>query len=395
MRRFNSALILGLLLCIMVSPLTVMGAPTRQDVIITFSVGCINDSGGAVLHPGATTPTVSNTFAIANVLNITDAWFIADALLPDRILKENMTAWIEELQVTSPVNSPDYGGFLASANSENSTLSASYFAIQALDRLNETDSINSAILFDFIVRLQRTNATLYPDTVGGFSDKNGTIVTVAATYFAIQILEIFGELNQINTTLAIAWINSSQSLQDVASPSYGGFVNGRNSSTADLQTTFMALKSLEILDALDTINQTAVIDYILPHYRENANYPQYYGGFGLTPDTQAATHWATYYAVAALHILGAENQLSTDSIAAWILSTQTTDGGFADETDAVGFAPQTNLAVSTLVLLDQLQLLLVPIGIDLFVFPWWIVGIVAIIAIIVVFVIFARRAEWF
>ncbi len=379
----------------MVSPLAVMAAPTRQDVVVTFSVTCIHGSGGAVLHPGAASPTVSNTFAIANVLNMTDAWLVADLLLPDRILKENMTAWIEELQVTSPVNSLDYGGFLASAITENSTLSASYFAIQALDKLNETDAIDSAILFDFIVRLQRTNVTEYPDTVGGFSDKNGTSVTVAATYFAIQMLEIYDELSRINTTLAIAWINSSQSLQSVASPSYGGFVNGRNSSTADLQTTFMALKSLEILGALGTINQTAVINYILPHYRENANYPQYYGGFSLTPDTQAATHWATYYAVAALHTIGAEDQLSTDSIAAWILSTQTADGGFADEAGAIGFAPQTNLAISTLALLDQLQTLQVPIGADLYIFPWWIVGIVVIIVIIVLFVIFARRAEWF
>jgi prenyltransferase beta subunit len=378
----------------MASPIAVMAAPTKRDVIIGFSINCLDASGGAVLHPGATLPTVSNTFSIANVLNTTEAWIDADFLLPFTVLKENVSEWVQDLQVTE-VSDPGYGGFLANSQATNATLTASGFAVETLNMVNGTLEINSTILVDLIVSLQRTNATDYPDTLGGFADTIDSTATVAATYFAIQILEIYGELGQINSTLAIAWLNSSQILDPPSSPSFGGFTNGPNSSTADLQTTFMAVRSLEILGSLSIIDQTAVINYILPHYREDINYPQYYGGFGLTPDDPVATHLATYYSIAALQILGADDQLSAEDITSWILSTLTLDGGFADSSQQTGFAPQTNFAVSSLAALNQLETLLLPFSADLFVFPWWMVGIVLIVLIVVIFVIVARRADWF
>jgi prenyltransferase beta subunit len=378
----------------MASPIAVMAAPTKRDVIIGFSINCLDASGGAVLHPGATLPTVSNTFSIANVFNTTEAWIDADFLLPFTVLKENVSEWVQDLQVTE-VSDPGYGGFLANSQATNATLTASGFAVETLNMVNGTLEINSTILVDLIVSLQRTNATDYPDTLGGFADTIDSTATVAATYFAIQILEIYGELGQINSTLAIAWLNSSQILDPPSSPSFGGFTNGPNSSTADLQTTFMAVRSLEILGSLSIIDQTAVINYILPHYREDINYPQYYGGFGLTPDDPVATHLATYYSIAALQILGADDQLSAEDITSWILSTQTLDGGFADSSQQTGFAPQTNFAVSSLAALNQLETLLLPFSADLFVFPWWMVGIVLIVLIVVIFVIVARRADWF
>lgn len=371
-----------------------MAAPTKRDVIIGFSINCFDVSGGAVLHPGATLPTVSNTFSIANVFNTTEAWIDADFLLPLIVLKDNMSEWVQDLQVIEASN-PGYGGFLANSQATNATLTASGFAVETLNMVNGTLEINSTILVDFIVSLQRTNATEYPDTLGGFADTMDSTATVAATFFAIQILEIYGELGQINSSLAIAWLNSSQILDPPYSPSYGGFTNGRNSSTADLQTTFMAVRSLEILGSLSIIDQTAVINYFLPHYREDINYPQYYGGFGLTPDDPVATHLATYYSIAALQILGADDQLSAEDITSWILSTQTLDGGFADSSQQTGFAPQTNFGVSSLAALDQLETLLLPFSADLFVFPWWMVGIVLIVLIVVIFVIVARRADWF
>ena len=371
-----------------------MAAPTKRDVIVGFSVTCIDASGGAVLHPGATSPTVSHTFDIANVLNTTDAWINADLLLPFTVLKENISAWVQDLQVTE-VSEPGYGGFLASSHANNATLTASSYAVNTLNMVNGTTEINSTILIDFIVSLQRTNATEYPDTLGGFADTMNSTATVSATFFALQILNIYDELSQINSSLAITWLNSSQILDPPATPSYGGFTNSWNSSLADLQTTFMALGSLEILGSLSIIDQTAAINYILPHYRDDNNYPEYYGGFGLTPDHPVATHLATYYSIAALQTLGADDQLSVEDITSWILSTQTLDGGFADTPQQTGFAPQTNFAVSSLAALDQLETLLLPVSADIYVFPWWIVGIVVIVLIIVIFVIVARRSDWF
>ncbi len=380
----------------MASPMTAMAAPTRQDAIVIFSVSCLDHSGGAVQHPGATVPTMSNTFAIANILDTLDAWIGADLLLPDRLLIENMTAWVGSLFINETDTDPNYGGFLPYSSYPNATLTASAFAVQALERLNRTQSIDSTILVNFTIDLQRTNATLYPDTVGGFTENiQINTATVSATFAAIQILEIYNAISQMNTSLAVSWLNSSQLLSNPASPSYGGFANGRNSTNADLQTTYMALQSLEILGALSTINQTAAIEYILLHYREDTNYPQFFGGFSNTPDNPVATHLATFYAVAGLQILDASSQITAEDVTGWVLSTQTLDGGFADIAGASGFASQSNFAVSTLALLDQLDTLLVPIGPDLFIFPWWIVAIAVVVIILVLCIIIARRAEWF
>ena len=380
----------------MASPLTALAAPTRQDVIITFSVTCFDAAGGAVQHPGATVPTMSNTYSVSNVLNNLDGWIGADLFMPDRILIDNITAWIGGLFVNDTTNDPNYGGFLPHASALNATMTASGFAAQTLDLLNRTESIDSTNLIAFAVNLQRTNATLFPDTVGGFIETNQTSeATVSATYFAIQILDVYAAIPQMNTSLAVGWLNSSQLLAEPSSASYGGFANGRNTTIADLQTTYMALRSLEILGALSSIDETAAINYILSHYQNDLNYPQFYGGFSNTPDNPVATHFATFYSVASLFILNADDQLTTDDIATWVLSTQTRDGGFADVTGPTGFAPQTNLAVSTLVLLDQLPLLLLPVGPELFVFPWWIVGIAVVVILIVLCIIIARRSDWF
>ena len=386
-----------MLILVMVSPLSALAASSRQDLIVLYSIDSIDDSGGGLLHPGATTtgPTTSNTFAIANIFDTMDVWEGADLLLPDRILKENMTAWIELLQI-SDTGAIDYGGFLVKPDAENATLMGSFYAVQALTAMDTTEDINEPSLYDFIISLQRTNATEYPDTVGGFADRAyNSSATVAATYYALETLNTYNQLALVNQTLAIGWLNSSQLLASPSSPSYGGFANGRLSLTADLQTTFMALRSLELLGNLAIINQTAAIQYILPHYCSDANYPQYIGGFSTTPDDPAATHWATCYAVAALQILGADSQLNSDAIITWVLNTQNTDGGFADTPGASSFIPQTNLAVSTLAHLDAVARLQEPFGNDPYIFPWWIIGIVIIIIVIVLFIYIARRAEWF
>lgn len=400
MRRLTGALVLSLFILVMLSPITAMGALTRQQAVIGFSVTCFDASGGATLQPGIQPPTQSNTFAITNTIDILDGWAEADLQLPDRVLKENITRWVGALQNTTPAtNNPNYGGFLGYPDAEQATLAGTYFAIQTLTIINETSTVDYDIAFNFTITLQRLNASIYPDTVGGFANTNDSVATVAATFYALEILSTprgFPELSRINSTLAISWLNSCQVLINPNLPSYGGFVNGRNTSTPDLQSTYMAIRGLHILNGLTAINQSAALEYILSHHNQDTNYPQYFGGFGNTPDDFVSTHWATFYAVAALQLLGwTGDNVIVSQITDWIISTQTTDGGFADSHDLSGFAPQTNLAISTLQLLNQLDILQEPIGPDLYVFPWWIVGIVVLIIIIIIVLYIARRLEWF
>jgi prenyltransferase beta subunit len=396
LRRFLAFLILALLFVAMLSPAITTGVDTRRQHIVSFAAACIDDRGGAVLHSGVTVPTVSATYAIAGVLETLSAWTAADDLLPKSDLAANMTKWIKGLQnTTKPTNNSNYGGFLALGNTTITTLRYTHDALLALSWLNTTTSINGTLAANFTVNLQRVNATQYPTTLGGFADRYNENASVAATYYALEALVVLGQLSRINSSLAITWLNSCQVLAPANSTSYGGFTNGRNATVATLQSTYMAVRSLEILGALASMNQSAAITFALSCYHSDSNYPQYQGGFGQTPDDFVSTQSATCYAVATLGILGAESQLAAEAVPTWVLGKQCADGGFADVTPALGLAPETYFAVATLALLNRLDRLNEVTEPEPYIFPIWIVGLAVLIVLLVICVVVARRQKWF
>jgi prenyltransferase beta subunit len=306
-----------------------------------------------------------------------------------------MTKWVKGLQNTTKPTNKNYGGFVQRSNATIATLQYTHDALLTLGWLNRTGSINGTLAANFTVALQRTNATAYPDTLGGFADRYNESASVAGTYYALEALLVLGQLSRINSTLAITWLNSCQVLVPANSTSYGGFVNGRNATFATLQSTYMAVRCLEILGALASMNQSAAIAFALSCYRSDSDYPQYQGGFGQTPDDFVSTQSATYYAVATLSILGADSQLAADAVSAWVLGKQCTDGGFADTIPASGLAPETYFAVATLALLNRLDSLNEVTEPEPYIFPLWIVGLAVLITVLVVCVVIARREKWF
>jgi prenyltransferase beta subunit len=395
LRRFLGFLILALLFATMLSPAVTTGAATRKQHIISFAASCIDNRGGAVLHSGVTVPTVSATYATAGVLQTLSAWTAADDLLLEADLVANMTKWVKGLQNTTKPTNRNYGGFVQRSNATIATLQYTHDALLTLSWLNKTSSINGTLAVNFTVALQRTNATAYASTLGGFADRYNESASVAGTYYAVEALVILGQLSRINSTLAITWLNSCQVVLPANSTSYGGFVNGRNATSATLQSTYMAVRSLEILGALGSMNQSAAIAFTLSCYHSDPDYPQYKGGFGQTPDDLVSTQSATYYAVATLNILGVNSQVATDAVSAWVLGKQCTDGGFADTVPASGLAPETHFAVATLALLNRLDGLNEVTEPEPYVFPLWIVGLAVLITVLVVCVVIARREKWF
>lgn len=396
MRRFLAFLILALLFVTMLSPAVTTGAATRKQHVIDFAASCVDNRGGAVLHSGVTVPTVSATYATAGVLQTLSAWTAADDLLTVSDLVANMTKWVKGLQnTTKPANNKNYGGFVERSNATIATLRYTHDALLTLGWLSKTSSINGTLAANFTVNLQRLNATAWPTTLGGFADRYNENASVAATYYALEALAVLGQLSRINSSLAITWLNSCQVLVPHNSTSYGGFTNGRNATFATLQSTYMAVRSLEILGALTSMNQSAVIAFALSCYHSNLNYPQYQGGFGQTSDDFVSTQSATYYAAAMLKILGAEAQLAADAVSVWVLSKQCTDGGFADTIPASGLAPETYFAVATLALLNRLDSLNEVTEPEPYVFPLWIVGLAVLITVLVICVVIARREKWF
>lgn len=396
MRRFLAFAILALLFVAMLSPAVATGAATRRQHVIAFTASCIDNRGGAVLHSGVTVPTVSATYATAGVLQTLSAWTAADDLLTESDLVANMTTWLKGLQnTTKPTNNRNYGGFVERSSATIATLRYTQDALVSLGWLNKTSSINATLAANFTANLQRLNATAYPTTLGGFADRYNESASVAATYYALEALVVLGQLSRINSTLAITWLNSSQVAAPANSTSYGGFPNGRNATFATLQSTYMAVRSLEILGALTSMNQSAAIAFVLSCLHDDLDYPQYRGGFGSTPDDFVSTQSATYYAVAALKILGADSQLTAEEVSAWVLSKQCTDGGFADTVPALGLAPETYFAVAILALLGELDSLNEVTEPEPYVFPVWIVGLAVLITVLVICVIVARRQKWF
>jgi prenyltransferase beta subunit len=380
----------------MLSPAITAGVETRKQHVVSFAASCIDNRGGAVLHSGATIPTASATYAIAGVLHTLSAWTAADDLLVEADLVANMSKWIKGLQnTTKPINNTNYGGFLARDDTTIATLQYTHDALLALGWLNKTSSINATLAANFTVNLQRVNATQYPTTLGGFADRYNESASVAATYYALETLVVLNQLSRINATLAIAWLNSCQVVAPANSTSYGGFTSGRNAPLATMQSTYMAVRSLEILGALASMNQSAAVGFILSCFHSNPNYPQYQGGFGQTPDDFVSTQSATYYAVAALRILGADSQLTAEDVSAWVLGKQCTDGGFADIIPASGLAPQTYFAVATLALFNSLDRLNEVTETELYNFPFWIVGLAVLIVLLVICIVVARREKWF
>ncbi len=395
MRQFYGALLLGLMLLSLMSPATVAGAVTRRQLVLDFSANSIDSSGGALLHPEARNATILACFAITNILQILKAWNETDALLPEHNLIENLTSWIQDRQNTTDiVNNTNYGGFYADHKANMTTIQYTHYAVASLALLNQTFSIDYQLVVNFTSNLQLTNITKYPDTAGGFMNFFNGTPTVAATYYALEVLDLYNELSRANSSLALSWLNSSQILTTPTTASYGGFVNGREATIADIQSTFMAIRGLQILSSLNAMNQSAAINFILSCYQSDSNYPQYQGGFSSTPDSIVATPLATYYAVAALAILGATNQLVTNDIMDYILSKQTTNGGFADAADLIGLTPQTYYCIGTLELLDQTEALLEIIETDPYEFPWWVVGLAVVIVFVAILIYIARRREW-
>ena len=395
MRRYLAYLILALLFATMLSPAVTTGGATRKQHVISFAASCIDNRGGAVLHIGVTVPTVSATYATAGVLQTLSAWTAADDLLAQADLVANMTKWVKALQNTTKPTNKNYGGFVQRSNATIATLQYTHDALLTLGWLNKTGNINGTLAANFTVALQRTNATAYPDTLGGFANRYNESASVAATYYALEALVVLGQLSRINSSLAITWLNSCQVLVPANSTSYGGFVNGRNATFATLQSTYMAVRSLEILGALASMNQPAAITFALSCYHSDPDYPQYQGGFGQIPDDFVSTQSATYYAVATLRILGADSQLAANAVSAWVLGKQCTDGGFADTIPASGLAPETYFAVATLSLLNRLDSLNEVTEPEPYVFPLWIVGLAVLITVLVICVVIARREKWF
>lgn len=133
------------------------------------------------------------------------------------------------------------GGFSPTALISSSTIKDTYFAIKTLFNLNNLNSVDINSTTSFIKNLQDLNRS---DNInyGGFLPFKGSINTsLEATYYAIEALNETHKLAEINSTLVLEYVYSKY----INPPSAFRNSYSQNFNLAD---TFFALNILSILE---------------------------------------------------------------------------------------------------------------------------------------------------
>jgi prenyltransferase beta subunit len=122
--------------------------------------------------------------------------------------------------------------------------------LDVLDQLNHTQIVNYL-------------KSCYDSTSGGFFTEHGSPQTsLTATRYAIESLFVLGQIPTLNTQSIINYITNCQELT-LQNSEYGGFYL---SDTGGLSTSLVqatdAIIALDILNALNAINLTALLDFV-------------------------------------------------------------------------------------------------------------------------------------
>ena len=122
--------------------------------------------------------------------------------------------------------------------------------LEVLDQLNTTQILN------YLKNCQD------PISGGFLSELLSSQTSLSTTRFAIQSLSVLNQLPLLNTQAVIDYVVNCQELSPL-NPDYGGFYSNDNSGfSASLLHALDALLTLEQLDALDAINQSALLTFI-------------------------------------------------------------------------------------------------------------------------------------
>ncbi len=124
------------------------------------------------------------------------------------------------------------------------------------EALNILDQFNQTRISTYLASCQ--------DAISGgfFTEFGAPQITLATTCFALEGLAALGQLNAIDISAAIDFVVACQELNPMNSE-YGGFYSTASGGfSASLIETLHALKALVQLNALDAVNQTALLLFL-------------------------------------------------------------------------------------------------------------------------------------
>ncbi|MHA1271159.1 MAG: prenyltransferase/squalene oxidase repeat-containing protein [Candidatus Helarchaeota archaeon] len=307
-------------------PSAVMTTTTRGDLLISFTDRCYNTEGGFTEYPNNNPPDIQSTYQSLYILSTYGLLFRYD--------KITIARWINETQNSD-------GGFPYIEN-ESSSMEATFYAVMTLKLLgymphnNVTNWINqcwndnfgfgnipnstSTILSSYYalsilsflgINLSQYNTSQWLLTLqnnqselnyGAFSS-DGINYNLLTTYFALEALNLTGNLNDINKTAAIEWISACQNIDPYKSQTYGSFSSDSSSLDYSIMNCYAALKSLTLLNSSINLSQY-IIDWIL----NCQNLID--GGFATSITVQSSSVASSFYAIISLNILNAPNLFS-------------------------------------------------------------------------------------
>ncbi|MFO8017970.1 MAG: prenyltransferase/squalene oxidase repeat-containing protein [Promethearchaeia archaeon] len=180
------------------------------------------------------------------------------------------------------------GGFGPTNTSTSANLISTSYSIKILDVL-DMDIDNADKHKDFILSCINSN--------GGFGGNTSLDSTVANTYYALNALQILGDLDEISDAEnTIEYLNGYYVDNQADEVNYGGFLPGDESEFCLLSSTFFAIESIKLLDENELPNESTT-EWVLN--KQNFKDGGFFNYNGLDDqETSAVTN--TYYA---FHIL--------------------------------------------------------------------------------------------
>ena len=232
-------------------------------------------------------------------------WWPADIAIPGIANEYYVLATLADLNETHRANLQDAEtSALLVLNSED-LLNVYYGlrSLQILDRLpRELSNITERVL---ALQLRPSNDTVQSLlNNGGVAWTNGSAAQLDSTYFAIQVLQLSGEIQFLNTTSLVTWVMRHLAIDGGFSTSFSITYNFTDSAAPftiadkpDLKSTFYAISVLSCLNKLDLVDSDRLQDYILSRQRISGEF--------LDPSSPTFdTPELSYMAVSALRAFG-------------------------------------------------------------------------------------------
>lgn len=172
---------------------------------------------------------------------------------------------------------------------------------------------------------------------------NADFFNEGGTSLALIVLSILDGLTSVDAEKAVSYLASAQKTSGGFGAFYG--YDGRLLSY-DLECTYTVVHALKILNALDRINATAVVDFVLARYNQSTGASQEFvteaygkkyalSSFGLHFRTEISDMAyaipnviSTYESVSILADLDMLSRINVTRTAQWLLSSQASNGAF-------------------------------------------------------------------